>query len=359
MKLSLVTGVILLCVALMGCQPKQPDEPTVMTLQSPHVQGFDAVTPNKPVTFPKDHGIHPNYRTEWWYVTANLTAKGGKQFGLQWTIFRLADRPDNGTETGWQSPQRYMAHLVITDGNQTWHFERFARGGIGQAGVTASPFHAWLDNWSIQSIGTQIFPSQLRFEDKGVFGRLTLRNEGQFVRQGVGGYSQKSQEGTQASYYYSAPFLQLSGKLTLSGKTYSVTGSGWFDHEWSTEMLSEQQQGWDWFSIHLDDGRALMVAQVRSKGKRGFVFGSLSSPDGQPKSLLGKDIQIVPLRYHKIAGKVLPLVWRIDVPSEKIRLTVSAWNKDQWLPFRFPYWEGPIRVSGSQSGEGFMELTGY
>ncbi len=357
-SLKIWLGLLVLTLLLSGCKPKENDKRTVQTLQAVSAEGFSPVVKGKEMVFPIDHGQHANYRTEWWYITANLTAKGGKRFGLQWTIFRLAERPDKG-EKGWESPQRYMAHLVVTDGKKTWQFERFARGGIGQAGVESTPFHAWLDNWSLKSIGNHLFPSQLAFADAGVSGKFRIRNEGVFVRQGDGGYSLKSHQGDQASYYYSAPFLQLSGKLTLDGKVYSVSGSGWFDHEWSTDMLAESQKGWDWFSIHLDDGRALMVSQVRSVKKQGYVFGSLALPNGQYRTLSAKDIQMVPLRYSKVNGKVLPLVWRIDVPKEKIRLTVSAWNKSQWLDFRFPYWEGAVVVSGSQKGEGFMELTGY
>jgi predicted secreted hydrolase len=351
-------SVVALIALLSGCNQQKNDKRTVQTLQATSSDGFDSVVKGKALVFPKDHGKHINYRTEWWYITANLTAKGGKRFGLQWTIFRLADRPDLG-EKGWGSPQRYMAHIVVSDGEKTWQFERFSRGGIGQAGVDSHPFHAWLDNWSLKSIGNRLFPSLLSFDDVGVKGDFRIHNEGVFVKQGENGYSLKSNEGNQASYYYSAPFLQLSGQLVLDGKTYSVSGSGWFDHEWSTDMLAESQKGWDWFSIHLDDGRALMVSQVRNAKKRGYTFGSLALPNGQYTTLSEKDIQMVPLRYSKVNGKVLPLVWRIDVPKENIRLTVSAWNKKQWLNFRFPYWEGAIIVSGSQKGEGFMELTGY
>ncbi len=351
-------SVMAFIVLLSGCNQQENDKRTVQTLQGLSSEGFSPVVKEKGITFPQDHGEHVKYRTEWWYITANLTAKGGKRFGLQWTIFRLADRPDHG-QKGWESPQRYMAHLVVSDGSKTWQFERFSRGGIGQAGVEGQPFHAWLDNWSLKSIGNRLFPARLSFSDAGVLGQFRIHNEGVFVKQGENGYSLKNHEGTQASYYYSAPFLQLSGNLVLDGRTYSVSGSGWFDHEWSTDMLAESQKGWDWFSIHLDDGRALMISQVRNEKKRGHIFGSLALPNGQYRTLSAKDIQIVPLRYSKVNGKVLPLEWRIDVPKEGIRLTVSAWNKDQWLNFRFPYWEGGITVTGSQKGEGFMELTGY
>ncbi|MDO6542388.1 lipocalin-like domain-containing protein [Photobacterium sanguinicancri] len=349
--------VMCLSVLLVGCEQPEIASPTVSVLTETPTDDFEKVIPDRTLHFPADHGEHPTFKTEWWYLTANLKTDQGERYGVQWTQFRIATGSHD--TKGWGTPQIYMAHVVVSDSNGMQHAERFSRGGIGQAGVQTSPYRIWLDNWSWQSTSEGPFPGQLSFEDNGMAGELTVLNKGEIVLHGDAGYSKKHPAEDRASYYYSAPFLQLQGKLTLNGKTVNVQGEGWYDREWSSSMLSTEQQGWDWFSIHLDDGSALMAAQIRSDDRKAYSFGSRSWPDGRVTTLSSDEIYLTPISYSTIDGKVLPLKWRIDIPSQNIKLSIGAERKQQWLPFSFPYWEGQIMVKGSHNGRGFMELTGY
>ena len=344
-------------VALTGCEPTDNSATTTEVLRQEVEGRYERVVPGKQWSFPGDHLSHPGFRTEWWYLTANLETDSGEIFGVQWTLFRLATGSEGGE--GWDTPQLYMAHAVVTSKDKVWHAERFARGGIGQAGVVSNPYRAWLDNWSWRSHGDTPFPGLVEFADGGMAAELEVRNRGELIFQGDKGYSKKHRTEDIASYYFSAPFLDVSGTLQLDAKTYRVSGQGWYDREWSSEGLSAKQQGWDWFSIHLDDGSALMVYQIREKDAKPYYFGSLSWPDGKTTVLQPEEIRLVPTSYSTQSGKEFPHKWRIDVPAHHIELKVDAVRKEQWLPFVFSYWEGPIKVRGSHSGQGFMELTGY
>ncbi len=348
----------LLCfMMLTGCDSVETQSNSAEILRQETEGSYQPVVPGKKWVFPQDHLGHPEFKAEWWYLTANLESESGEMFGVQWTLFRFATGREHGT--GWKSPQMYMAHTVVTSKDKVWHAERFARGGIGQAGVTANPYRAWLDNWSWRSYGDSPFPGTLEFSDGEMAADLDISNLGKLIFQGDNGYSKKHPTEDIASYYYSAPFLALSGTLELDGKTHKVKGDGWYDREWSSEGLSEKQQGWDWFSIHLDDGSALMVYQIREDSAKSYYFGSLSWPDGKTIVLQPEDIRLTPMSFAKYQGKQFPLEWRIEVPTQQIQLEVDVVRKEQWLPFIFSYWEGPIRVNGSHSGQGFMELTGY
>lgn len=352
---------LLLVAMLLGCEPTAQERANTVEILSQGAQterqDFAAVVPGKTWQFPQDHLSHPAFKTEWWYLTANLTSPEGKTFGVQWTLFRFASR--RTSEVGWHSPQMYMAHAVVTGEKQLWHAERFARGGIGQAGVAGDPFRAWLDNWSWRSESSHPFPGMLTFADENMVATLKVENQGELIFQGENGYSRKHPTEDIASYYYSAPFLQLSGTLVLDGQPYQVSGPGWLDREWSSEGLAQSQLGWDWFSLHLDDGSALMLYQIREKDSVPYYFGSRSWPDGRAVMLSPDDIRMTPIANARHEGKLYPVQWQVAVPSQNIQLKVDVVRKEQWLPFIFSYWEGPVWVSGSHTGQGFMELTGY
>ncbi|MGR5140494.1 lipocalin-like domain-containing protein [Photobacterium sp. DNB23_23_1] len=338
--------------------PEQRESPSVAMMSEQNHDQFAQVTPGYQFQFPRDHLPHPEFKTEWWYLTANLKSDDGEEFGLQWTLFRSRALTEKGQ--GWKSPQRYMAHTVVTSKNKTWSAERFARGGIGQAGVLGQPYRAWLDNWEWRSFSDSPFPGVLTFADpSGMAGKLAIQQSGGIVLQGDQGYSKKHATEDIASYYFSAPFLKVDGRLELDGKLYEVSGDAWYDREWSSRGLSDNQEGWDWFSIHLDDGSALMLYQIREKDARPYYFGSLSWPDGRTETLAAEDIQLSPFSFTHHGDKTYPVVWKIKVPSKAIELKVDVVRKEQWLPFIFSYWEGPITVTGSHTGQGFMELTGY
>ena len=356
-RLCRIVVMLTLALFLSACDNPITPSKSVESLTQSTDYVFEPVVKGNKLQFPKDYGSHPEYRAEWWYFTTNLESESGKQIALQWTLFRMATG-DEETK-GWKTPQMYMAHAVITTKKKTWRAERFARGGIGQAGVILSPFRAWLDNWTWRSKDSSPFPGRLEFADDNMKAILDITQAGSIVLQGDNGYSRKHPLLDIASYYYSAPFLNVKGMLELDGETYRVKGQGWFDREWSSSMLSLQQQGWDWFSIHLDDGSALMVSQLREHGEKPYFFGSRSWKNGKVVKLDNHQIRMKPIKYFSVKGKQFPLIWEIEIPSQSIKIETTVVRREQWLPFIFPYWEGPIRVTGSHKGKGFMELTGY
>jgi len=324
-------------------------------------QGFALPQPGRALSFPQDHGPHPDYRIEWWYVTANLKGSDGSDYGIQWTLFRSALAP--GDVKGWDSPQIWMAHAALTTSEHQYTAEKFARGGIGQAGVTLAPFKAWIDDWGLTAEGADD-PSTDAMADLTVrahgsdFGYdLGLKATGPLVPQGDNGYSVKSAEG-QASYYYSQPFYTVDGVLHLPSGDVSVTGKAWLDREWSSQPLSAEQKGWDWFSLHFDDGAKLMGYHLRGKADD-YTVSTWITHDGKPEPIPPGALKLTPLKQAQVAGRSLPVEWQLDLPAKGLSIKTTPLNPQSWMPMTFSYWEGPIRFSGSQSGTGYLEMTGY
>ncbi len=331
--------------------------------------GFAQVTPGKVLEFPRDHGAHPEYRIEWWYLTANLSDSEGRQWGLQWTLFRQALSPEPAAD-GWQSNQIWMAHAAITTPDGHFHAQRFARGGIGQAGVTRigrdGYFNAWLDDWQWRSNGAALFPAELSFTVGEREIKLTLEATGPLVKNGINGYSQKSAQG-QASYYYSQPHIRVSGMVTQGSDRIDLKGQGWLDREWSSQALAENQQGWDWFSLHLNDGHKLMVYQLRHDDGNHWLSGNWISPGGETRLLDRNAIKLHSTRISTIASgekqtRDLPLEWQLSLVNQKRGWHIRPLYDQQWMDTSIPYWEGVVLVEddlGNPAGVGYMELTGY
>ena len=333
--------------------------------------GFSAAKPGYALEFPRDHGSHPGFRIEWWYLTANLEDANGDPYGIQWTLFRLARQPGAAGEAAnpWHSRQMYMAHIALTWPQGHAGYQRYARGGdhggLAQAGVTAVPFSAWLDDWSLRSTSEQWLPLEATARQDDFAFELTLDSQQALVLQGDNGFSQKHADGS-GSYYYSQPFLQASGTLTIAGEDIPVSGEAWLDREWSSQFLQPDQVGWDWFALHLDSGEKLMLFRLRQRDAAAaspdVQFGVLISPEGGKTILDGAQIQFEPLGFEHIAGRELPLRWRIGLPQIKRELEVRALIPDQWMYVDFAYWEGAVVVEGSDPGSrgrGYLELTGY
>jgi len=318
---------------------------------------YAPVTPGTAITFPRDHGAHPGHRIEWWYVTANLTDDTGAPLGVQWTLFRQANAPDD-TGTGWASQQYWMGHTALTTAKAHRHAERLARGGVGQAGVDAAPFEAWIDDWSLKSTGADFSPLQLSSKGDDFSYALTLATDAPMVLQGEDGYSRKSDRG-QASYYVSQPFFEVTGSVTLDGTARTVTGRAWMDREWSSQPLAPDQNGWDWFSLHLDSGAKLMLFRLRSDTRAPYFAGNWITADGTSTALTPDAITMEPLGTASVAGRTVPVKWRLAVADRALDVTVEALNPASWNATSFPYWEGPITVTGSQGGIGYLEMTGY
>ena len=234
---------------------------------------FAAPVPGRVLEFPADHGAHPAYRIEWWYLTANMTGPDGTPYGLQWTLFRSALAPRDGA--GWETPQLWMGHAAVTTPGAHHVAERLARGGIGQAGVVADPFSAWIDDWAME--GPDFDTLRLTASGAEFAYDVQLTATGPLIKHGQDGYSVKSAAG-QASYYYSQPFFDLAGTLTLPQGDVPVTGRAWLDREWSSQPLAADQTGWDWFSLSFDTGDKLMGFILR--GGTDYTAATWISADG-------------------------------------------------------------------------------
>ncbi|GAA3978805.1 lipocalin-like domain-containing protein [Allohahella marinimesophila] len=297
-----------------------------------------------------------------------------RDWGLQWTLFRTALGDESRAE-GWESPVIWMAHaalsppVLLPEAGGHQFEQRFARGGIGQAGVSSVDdilehgFEAWLDDWLLKSRQAgALLPAALHFSvgDKQL--AFELRELGPIVLQGDKGYSRKSSDG-QASYYYSHPNIAIEGRVMSKDGSIALEGLAWLDREWSSTFLAEDQTGWDWFALHLDDGRKLMIYRLRSALGQDNFSGTLVAADGHAQTLDQGAIDLTPLQSTTLKnGVVLPLRWRLELPELQLGWTLSTDNPEQFMQTTVPYWEGRIEaepMSGSPAGIGYMELTGY
>ena len=334
--------------------------------------GFAQVEPGRTFHFPRDHYPHEYFKIEWWYLTANLRGSNGRDYGIHWTLFRqaMSSAPNPG---GWQSNQTWMAHTAISTPRNFEFSQRFARGGVGQAGVAVTrqnTFEAWMDDWLWLSDSMAPFPGVLTAGTDTHRFKLALEASDDWVLQGKDGFSQKSDLG-QASYYYSQPMIDIAGTIWVDNEPVEVAGQGWLDREWSSQPLADNQAGWDWVSLHLSDGSALMVYQLRHDSGEHYLSGSWVSESGEVTVLEAGDVTMTPQRAtrltitstvggkEKSSIKEIPLDWRVRAPKLGINISVTTERPQSWLATEFPYWEGPVVVQGSHQGVGYLELTGY
>jgi predicted secreted hydrolase len=313
---------------------------------------FATPQPDTVLQFPADHGAHPEYRIEWWYLTANMTGPDGTPYGLQWTLFRSALAPRDGA--GWDTPQLWMGHAAVTSPDAHFVAERLARGGIGQAGMTPAPFAAWIDDWSME--GADFNALRLRATGAAFAYDVRLTAQGPLILHGQNGYSVKSAAG-QASHYYSQPFFDLSGTLTLPDGPVPVTGSAWLDREWSSQPLAQDQTGWDWFSLSFDSGDKMMGFILR--GATDYTSATWIAADGTATAYPDGAFSATPLARHAVAGRDVPITWQVRLPDRGVDVIVDALNPDAWMETSVPYWEGPVAITGSHQGVGYLEMTGY
>lgn len=317
------------------------------------IEGFAIPRPGRVFDFPRDHGAHPDYRVEWWYLTANLTGPDGTAYGLQWTLFRNGFAPGD-TGEGWRAPQLWMGHAAVTTPDAHYATERLARGGIGQAGVIADPFDAWIDDW--QMAGPSFDDMRLRASGTDFSYDVAITAQGPLVLHGDAGYSVKNAAGD-ATYYYSQPFFAVQGTLTLPQGDVPVTGSAWLDREWFSQSLTVS--GWDWFSLSFDDGAKMMGFLVRQPDGPPFSTATWIAPDGTATPYPDGSFVARPLRRTQVAGREVPVDWQVQLPERGVDVTVAALNPQAWMDLSLPYWEGPVTVSGSHAGRGYLEMTGY
>jgi predicted secreted hydrolase len=281
--------------------------------------------------------------------------------GLQFTLFRFVVSESDASH--WSNGQMWMGHVSVhTD--QTHLFEqKFALGGVGNAGVATEPFAAYIDQWSWKAASDSenaLFPSYLDLpvSDSDHI-TLNLNATGPSVKHGDKGISVKSADGRFWSYYYSQPFIEVEGNFVHDGHTLSLKGLGWFDHEWTNQLARSSALGWDWLSLHLDDGRKLMVFRMHVDEQPPYLTGSLISPSGQRRTLDESSFTFAPSGTEHHNGRTLPVKWQLHIPDETIKLDIRPFKSGQFNEGLFPYYEGRVSATGSHKAKGFLELTGY
>ena len=319
--------------------------------------------------FPRDHGPHPAFQTEWWYYTGNLATATGRRFGFQFTIFRRALTPlATSTDSEFRSNDIYLAHFTLSDiaAGVFHHDVRYARGGASLAGATTDPrYRVWLEDWQIQADNQAATQTRITAASADFAIDLQLRQVKPPALQGDRGLSPKSAEIGNASYYYSLSRLLTRGSLRIGADDFAVEGVSWMDHEFSTSALGENARGWDWFGLIFDDDSELMVGQIRlTDGGIEPAFGGLQIlPDGSARQLSAEQISIVVRDTWRSphSDSEYPAGWDITIRGpEEFRIAVTPLMPDQELHSAdIIYWEGAVQVSGDKTGYGYAELTGY
>lgn len=358
---------LVVCLWLMaGCSPESGTAPETgfaglaTRLTNDPDRPFRQPAPGDRINLPQDLGPHPQYRIEWWYLTANLHTDDGQPVGLQWTQFRQAlqprapDQPPPPSED-WPLQSVWMADAALSFQGQHRFRERLARGDVGNAGARATPFGVWLDDWQLSTDSQghwhlQVASGDWRYD-------LTLERQGPPVRHGDHGFSAKSANG-EGSMYFSYVDLHISGTVSIGDRSWPVAGEGWFDREWSSQFLKTGQQGWDWMGLHLDSGAAVMAFRLRS-GEQMFRSGTWIGPTGEVTPLSTDQLSLTPIGFRDTEQGRVPDRWQLDIPSKDLSVTVTARPGEFWNQGLFPYWESPATVSGSTTGRGYIELTGY
>jgi predicted secreted hydrolase len=326
-------------------------------------------------------------------------------------------------QSHWSNEHIYMAHASVHSSSKHWFSEKFARGDVGNVGVEKIPFKLFIDDWQWQSPTANLLPAKLTFnttlisnhtnendtDQNGINEKnaniddaaylnvqLNLSNMGPYILQGQRGYSIKSANGEHASHYYSAPFIEVEGIFTMSDslifsnnhehggpidkrkrnenavdhieknidlienkKQIAVNGNAWFDQEWTSQLLDQSTLGWDWLSLHLDNGDKIMVFQMRLQDQADYITGTYINADGSSTTLMPADIELNSIELTPVGNRELPLNWELRINSKSVKISIKATKNDQWNPASVAYYEGTVTVSGTHNGIGFLELTGY
>ncbi|MBM3261909.1 MAG: FtsX-like permease family protein [candidate division Zixibacteria bacterium] len=322
--------------------------------------------------FPRDHASHPEFRTEWWYYTGHLFGDG-RSFGYELTFFQVGINPARrASPSRWALHTLYFAHFAVTDqnGNRFYHTENIARPALDMAGALEDRYRVWIGDWSAGL--TDSTTHRLEASSAMATISLDLKPEKPPVIHGHDGVSRKAEGEGRASHYYSLTRMATSGTLTLNDKKIPVTGLSWMDHEFGSNQLTPQQQGWDWFSIQLDNRRELMLYLMRRKDGtyEPVSSGTVVDTDGSWRHLDRSGFEIAPTGTWEspYTRAAYPSGWTVRVPSEGMELTVTPTVKNQELGtgslIGVVYWEGSVKVEGKDQGNpvrglGYVELTGY
>lgn len=329
---------------------------------------FRPATAGYEFSFPRDHGAHPEYQTEWWYYTGHLRTAEGRRYGFEVTFFRVGVSPGGAKDDEWELRHIMPAHFAITDvdGKAFRYYEKLNRASRFTAEAAEGRLEVFNEGWRASTNPDGSWRLVAGEGSDSI--DLTLRSRKPPAIHGQGGVSIKAPVAGYASHYYSMTRLEASG--VVNGR--KCTGSAWMDHEFGSSALRENQQGWDWFSIQLDNDAELMLYVIRRRDGTPDVTssGSLVTSDGRVIHLRRDQIRVtVTGRWKSPRSRATyPMGWRVEVPSLRIALTLAPLLRDQELvthgSTQITYWEGAVAVNGSFGGvavrgDGYVEMTGY
>ena len=328
-------------------------------------QGYAQVKPGYELQFPRDQGSHPQFRTEWWYLTGWVKKADGTELGIQVTFFRNRPLLAETNPSKFAPRQLLFAHAALADlsNGKLLHDQRAARAGFGLAEAKEGGTDVWIDDWSLQQTDSGY---SARIAAREFSYALEFKTTQPPLLEGERGLSRKGPLPAQASYYYSEPQLAVSGTITVKGEQFAVSGSAWLDHEWSSEYLAKEAAGWDWVGLNLADGGALMAFRIRDeKGGTFWAGGSLRGADGSVHVLKPQEVSFEPARLWRSprTGTEYPVAMRLRAGG--LDLELEPLMDDQELDSRAStgtiYWEGAVRAraGGKLLGQGYLELTGY
>lgn len=333
---------------------------------------YAPVTPGASLSFPRDYGAHPEFRTEWWYVTGWVEHADKRPMGFQVTFFRSRTAHDNANPSAFAPRQIVIGHAALSDPSvgRLVHAQRSAREGFGLAWARPGNTDLKLDDWRMVREADGNYRITIRSTEVTL--ELRLRPTQPLLVQGQGGYSRKGPSTQHASYYYSEPQLEVSGSVGRAGMApVVIKGRAWLDHEWSSEALQPDAQGWDWVGANLADGSALMAFQIRKAGG-GKLWAHATRRDagGKVTHYASEQVSFAPQRHWTSprTQATYPVATQLTTGQDQWRITPL--QSDQELDARRTtgavYWEGPVMLeyangarAGQPAGRGYLEMTGY
>jgi predicted secreted hydrolase len=346
------------CFAMLGCARSS-------VAAGPQPPVYAPVLPGHSLEFPADYGSHPDFRTEWWYVTGWLETRAGEPLGFQITFFRTRPDIDAANPSAFTAHQLLIAHCALSDPKRgrLWQDQSIRRAGLGLVQAAVGDTDVTLDRWSLKRDSDTYLTA---IDADGFALRLKLTATQAPLLNGDSGVSRKGSSPQAASYYYSVPHLRVAGSIGREGRTDAVTGEAWLDHEWSSEYLEAGALGWDWIGINLADGGALMAFRIRgSGGEPRWAGATLRAPDGTTRILGPADVQFAPQRTWTSPRTAIryPVEWHIRVGTRQLELAplMDDQENDTRLSTGAIYWEGAVRAyeTHREVGRGYLELTGY
>lgn len=323
----------------------------------------------RPLHFPRDHGAHPEFRTEWWYLTG-VCGEGEQQLGFQITFFRSRTQHPTDNPSRFSPTQLLFAHAAIAQParGSLYHADRAARSGTARASFSQQDTGVVIDDWFLKRT-SQGYRAEIH--DRQFSLTMNASTSSPVILRGQGGVSAKGPEPELASYYYSRPQIPVQVAITLqpntrSAQSLTLSGKAWLDHEWSSSLLMPQAVGWDWIGINLHDGSSLMAFRIRSKtGNALWWEWDWRTPEGIRKSQArsAPDWKIQETWRSARSQITYPIQWRIEVDGRTYELIPIMANQevDARASTGGYYWEGAVtlRSEGQSIGVGYLELTGY